>query len=90
MIFRLFVSAAVLGIGAANVFAQTIYPLDRAEILVGSRFDLKVEFAALTDPTAIKITVNGGDAATAATAGNLRSTTCPIWRWFQPRAQIRS
>ena len=24
--------------------AQTIYPLDRAEILAGARFDLKVEF----------------------------------------------
>ena len=28
--------------GAAN--AQTIYPLDRAEILTGARFDFKVEF----------------------------------------------
>jgi alkaline phosphatase len=34
----LFVAAA----GAAR--AQTIYPLNRAEILSGSRFDLKVEF----------------------------------------------
>ena len=25
--------------------AQTIYPIDRAEILAGSRFDLKVEFS---------------------------------------------
>ena len=25
--------------------AQTIYPIDRADILAGARFDLKVEFA---------------------------------------------
>ena len=29
---------------APSAYAQTIYPLNRAEILAGSRFDFKVEF----------------------------------------------
>ena len=41
--------------------AQTIYPIDRAEILVGSRFDFKVEFPALADPAKIAVTLNGRD-----------------------------
>ena len=47
--------------------AQTIYPIDRAEILAGSRFDLKVEFASPeTAPVRaadVKVTVNGKPAA---------------------------
>src|SRR5256885_10756224 len=43
--------------------AQTIYPIDRADILAGSRFDLKVEFPALADPAKVSITLNGKDAA---------------------------
>ena len=35
---------AVCSAWAAAAQAQTIYPLNRAEILAGSRFDLKVEF----------------------------------------------
>ncbi len=48
---------------AATAEAQTIYPLNRAEILSGSKFDFKVEFP--TSPTAqqVKITVNGQDPA---------------------------
>src|SRR5436853_3397437 len=41
--------------------AQTIYPIDRADILVGSRFDFKVEFPRLADPAKITVTVNGED-----------------------------
>jgi alkaline phosphatase len=41
--------------------AQMIYPIDRAEILLGSRFDLKVEFPGLADPTKIAVTLNGQD-----------------------------
>jgi len=41
--------------------AQTIYPIDRADILVGSRFDFKVEFAGRADAAKIAVTVNGED-----------------------------
>ena len=43
--------------------AQTIYPLTRAEILAGSKFDFKVEFPGAKTPADIKVTVNGKDAA---------------------------
>ena len=45
--------------GAAQ--AQIVYPIDRAEILSGSRFDLKVEFPGVADPARVKVTVNGRD-----------------------------
>jgi alkaline phosphatase len=44
--------------------AQTIYPIDRAEILAGSRFDLKVEFPGELERGDIKVFINGEDAAT--------------------------
>ncbi|ABD04801.1 Alkaline phosphatase [Rhodopseudomonas palustris HaA2] len=43
--------------------AQTIYPIDRAEILAGARFDLKVEFAGEVSADKATLTVNGTDAA---------------------------
>jgi alkaline phosphatase len=45
--------------------AQTIYPLDRAEILAGARFDLKVEFPGSPPESAVRVTINGEDAAAA-------------------------
>jgi alkaline phosphatase len=48
--------------GAAQ--AQTIYPIDRAEILAGARFDLKVEFPGAPAASAVRVTVDGQDAAT--------------------------
>ena len=45
--------------------AQTIYPIDRAAILAGSRFDFKVEFPDRIDPSKLKVTVNGEDHAAA-------------------------
>ena len=39
--------------------AQTIYPLDRADILAAARFDFKVEFPGLQKPDATAVTVNG-------------------------------
>ena len=48
---------------ASTAVAQTIYPLNRAEILVGSRFDFKVEFPGAPPPGAVTITVNGRDPA---------------------------
>lgn len=53
--------AATLAAGAAG--AQTIYPIDRAEILKGAKFDLKVEFPAVVDPAKVKVTINGQDHA---------------------------
>ncbi len=51
--------------GSTAVMAQTIYPLDRADILAGSKFDFKVEFPALAEEGKIKVTVNGVDHAQA-------------------------
>lgn len=45
--------------------AQTIYPIDRAAILAGARFDFKVEFPDRIDPAKLKVTVNGEDHAAA-------------------------
>src|SRR5215475_5745449 len=54
------VAVALLSSPAA---AQTIYPIDRADILVGAKFDLKVEFPALAKPDAVTVTINGEDYA---------------------------
>jgi alkaline phosphatase len=43
--------------------AQTIYPIDRAEILAGQTFDLKVEFPGIARADAVKVTINGQDHA---------------------------
>lgn len=53
-------SAAALSLPAA---AQTIFPLNRAEILAGSHFDFKVEFDGVVDPAQVKVTINGQDHA---------------------------
>jgi len=55
-------TAFLAATGAAQ--AQTIYPLNRAEILTGSRFDLKVEFPGAPSAAAMRVTINGADAAT--------------------------
>ncbi len=51
-------SATILS-GAAQ--AATVYPIDRATILVGSPFDFKVEFDTVVKPADVKVTVNGQD-----------------------------
>jgi alkaline phosphatase len=48
---------------AGAVQAQTIYPLNRAEILSGSKFDFKVEFPGAPSAAAMRVTINGADAA---------------------------
>lgn len=53
--------ASLMFVSAAS--AQTIYPIDRAEILAGTRFDLKVEFAGEVTADKASITINGADAA---------------------------
>ncbi len=60
----LLAAAAVLFVGAA-ADAQTIYPIDRAEILTGARFDFKVEFPQLAAAGKVKVTVNGLDQTSA-------------------------
>jgi alkaline phosphatase len=49
--------AAIFMGGSAH--AQAIYPIDRAEILAGSRFDFKVELPSMIAASAIKVTING-------------------------------
>src|SRR5260221_13004368 len=54
--------AAAAGIAISMVsagHAQTVYPIARADILSGARFDFKVEFADLADPTKVSVTLNG-------------------------------
>src|SRR5262245_34121837 len=41
--------------------AQTVYPIERADSLVGSRFAVKLEFPGLVDQAKITVTVNGED-----------------------------
>jgi alkaline phosphatase len=55
--------AAAMTIAVIPAGAQTIYPIDRADILAGARFDLKVEFPDRADPAKVKVTVNGTDHA---------------------------
>lgn len=57
-------TTAIIGLTTAS-YAQTVYPIDRADILAGSRFDVKVEFPGLVTATDAKVTVNGADAAQA-------------------------
>jgi alkaline phosphatase len=40
-----------------------IYPIDKAQILTGAGFDLKVEFPGAPSATDIKVTIDGEDAA---------------------------
>jgi alkaline phosphatase len=42
-----------------SVHAQAIYPIDKAEILASSKFDIKVEFSQVVNPNEVVITVNG-------------------------------
>ena len=44
MIKHLATASLMVLASGSPILAQTIYPIDRAEILAGARFDLKVEF----------------------------------------------
>ncbi len=55
--------ALALALSAAGASAQTIYPIDRAAILAGAKFDLKVEFAGVQPRGNLKVTINGQDHA---------------------------
>ncbi len=56
-------SSLLLLLAAASLpaAAQTIYPLNRADILAGAPFDFKVEFPGLVDQAKLKLTINGED-----------------------------
>ncbi len=62
---RFIAVALASAVSATPSLAQTIYPIDRAEILSGAQFDFKVEFPGMVDPAAMKVTINGEDHATA-------------------------
>ncbi len=54
-------SSFFLGILCLNVaWGQAIYPIDKAEMLAGSKFDIKVEFKHVVKPNEVFIEVNGG------------------------------
>ena len=56
--------SACLAFGLSqSALGQTIYPLNRAEILAGSKFDFKVEFPGSPARDAVSVTINGEDAA---------------------------
>jgi len=56
---RTWLMAAAMLASVAPATAQTIYPLNRAEILEGSRFDFKVEFPNAPTSADVKVTING-------------------------------
>jgi len=62
---RTWLMAAAMLASVAPATAQTIYPLTRAEILEGSRFDFKVEFPNAPAFADVKVTINGKPVAEA-------------------------
>jgi alkaline phosphatase len=53
--------ALCVAVLSATCAAQTIFPLTRADILAGSKFDFKVEFDSVLDPAQVKVTINAQD-----------------------------
>jgi len=58
---KLLLALASATILSSAAHAATVYPIDRATILVGSPFDFKVEFDSVVKPEDVKVTVNGQD-----------------------------
>ncbi len=56
-------AAVVLSALCTAAAGQTIYPIDKAHILTGATFDLKVEFPGTPPAADLKVTINGEDAA---------------------------
>ena len=56
-------AALVLSALCTAATGQTIYPIDKAHILTGATFDLKVEFPGAPPAADLKVTINGEDAA---------------------------
>ena len=60
--YHLVLALLALAFGALashTASAQAIYPADRTEILVGARFDFKVEFAKAPPEADVTVTING-------------------------------
>ena len=57
-VLKFALSALVLSQSFA-IHAATIYPINDAAILMGSKFDIKVEFNTVVPEDAIRVTVNG-------------------------------
>src|ERR1700681_1749810 len=55
----IYLGTTLLLAAAGGAQAQTIYPINRAEILAGARFDLKVEFPNAPPEQAVRVTING-------------------------------
>jgi alkaline phosphatase len=63
---RTFIAAAgALLLSSTALSAQTIYPIDRADILAGSKFDFKVELPEKIAASDIKVTINSADQSAA-------------------------
>jgi alkaline phosphatase len=57
----LILTLVMLVLGASAVDALTVYPIDRAQILAGSRFDFKVEFDGIVESADTKRGARSGD-----------------------------
>jgi alkaline phosphatase len=64
MINRFAAAFLAVLVSGSPILAQTVYPIDRAEILSGAQFDFKVEFPDRVDPAKLKVTINGEDYST--------------------------
>jgi alkaline phosphatase len=64
MVREIAAAAVAILLSASPCLAQTIYPIDRAEILAGAQFDFKIEFPDRVDPAKLKVTLNGADYST--------------------------
>jgi alkaline phosphatase len=59
----LFAASLLAAFASCAANAQAIYPLNRADILAGARFDFKVEFDGVVAPESAKVSINGQDIA---------------------------
>jgi alkaline phosphatase len=63
MLTRLVVAITILITISSGAEALTVYPIHRATILAGAKFDFKVEFDRVLKPGEAKVTINGADYA---------------------------
>ena len=59
---RALAALSLLALAAGASFgarAAAIYPIDRAEMLAGARFDFRVDFAGITPQSEVTVTING-------------------------------
>ena len=64
-LLQLALMLAAIAFTVAPTDALTIYPIDRAQILAGARFDLKVEFDGVVGAADARVTIDGADVSTA-------------------------